>query len=367
MGDQIKVFVEDSIMQKDEPVTAGSKILAGFRSPIQATVVKKLEEAGMQIEKRLAMDEFGIDDFFSEDDQILASVREAAADKDVCVLCNDIFGKVRRQAALNGISFIKPTYGTVSRYGLVAAAASMDQIGIACADPKKGFAVLAKIMGEDGSDGAMLGNRAAGKQEKCSCDTIRVAVPDHVWGKDKVDVKRQLEKFFDLCDITLDYFDVYHQVLYILSSAEICNNLNRYDGVKFGYRSANCKNLQDLYFNTRSEGFTLNTKLAIIMGANVLSQENYAPYYEKAMKIRRLIKESIKFASYDVIALPVRMKGKSKYEQSALYALTALAGFPSITVPFGDSGIQFIADTQNEAIFKKIPKIGQKGNRHENL
>ncbi|MCL2718617.1 MAG: amidase family protein [Lachnospiraceae bacterium] len=376
MSNQIKVFIEDSIMQKDEPITAGSKILTGFKSPFNATVIERLNEAGIKINRRVTMDEFGIDDYFSDDD-IPTAVREAAADEDVCILCNDIFGKIRRQAALNGTCFIKPTYGTVSRYGLIPVATSMDQIGIVCANPRKGFEVLAKINGKDAKDGAMIDTKSDSLNipspcqqcQKSMCD-VRIAVPDNVWVDEKniceseasfkndTSVISKLENTFETSRINLEYFEVYHQVLYILSAAEISNNLNRYDGVKFGYRAENSNNLNDLYFNTRSDGFTLNTKLAIIMGANVLSQENYTGYYEKAMKIRRLIKESLKFDSYDVIALPVQMKGKSKYEQSALYAITALAGLPSVTMPFGDCGVQFIADVGREDMLMKIVMRG---------
>lgn len=365
MNSQIKVFIEDSIMQKNEPATAGSKVLAGFQSPFDAAVVEKLDGAGVKIEKRLMMDEFGIDDLFSDDDVTLAAIREAAADKDVCVLCSDIFGKVRRQAALHGLSYIRPTYGTVSRYGLIPAAASMDQIGIVCSDAGKGFEILAAIAGIDERDGAMAGcfhvshnksmaDRSHVPDNKAMPKTLKVAIPENVWGEADAGISGDLGKIFDLVPITLDYFDAYHQVLCILSMAEISNNTNRYDGIKFGYRSPDSKSLNELYLNTRSEGFTLNTKLAIIIGAYVLAHDNYLDYYEKAMKIRRLVKESVTFDAYDVIALPVQMKGKPKYEQSALYALTALAGLPSLTVPFGDAGIQFVAGTMGEDILAGI-------------
>jgi aspartyl-tRNA(Asn)/glutamyl-tRNA(Gln) amidotransferase subunit A len=347
----IKIFVEDSIMQKDKPVTAGSKILGDFKSPFDATVVERLNVAGLKIEKTLAMDEFGIDSLFTDDDGILPAVSEAAADEKVCVLCNDTFGKVRRQAALNGVSYIRPTYGTVSRYGLIPQASSMDQIGIACTDPRKGFEILEIIAGKDEKDGAMWldGSFDEFSRGGGPADKIKVAIPDNAWNKNDASVTFGLEHAFDLCHINLDYFEVYHQLLYILSSAEICNNTNRYDGIKFGHRSENSRNLKELYFNTRSEGFTMNTKLAIIMGAGVLSKDNYARFYEKAMKIRRLIKESLTFDGYDIIALPIK-NDKSKYEQSALFALTALAGLPSLTIPCGNSGVQFIANARREDV-----------------
>ena len=357
MSNQIKVYATDDIMQKDTPATAGSKILEGFKSPFDAAVVKKLNEAGLKIEKSLTMDEFGIDDFFDDsfaEEETLAAVSEAAADENICVLSNDVFGKVRRQAVLHGVSYIKPTYGTVSRYGLIPAVSSMDQIGVVCADLQKGFEVLSKIYGADGLKTPDF--RIPSPCQMCAkgvCD-VRVTIPVNVWDKTNENIVSKLKDSFETSEINLEHFEVYHQVLYILSSAEISNNTNRYDGIKFGYRSPNSNSLNDLYFNTRSEGFTLNTKLALVMGSSVLSKENYADYYEKAMKIRRLIKDSVKFDSYDVIALPVEMKEKTKYEQSALYALTALTGLPSITVPYGDSGIQFVANTGREDVLVKL-------------
>jgi len=354
MSGQVRIFADDSIMRLNEPVTAGSKIMEGFKSPFDAAVVEKLYTKDLRIEKSLIADEFGIDDLFSENDTVLSAVSEAKADASVCVMCNDIFGKVKRQAAVNGLYYLQPTYGTVSRYGLIPTASSMDQIGIVCSDYGKGFDVLAKVAGNDSRDGVMW--QEDSYRYKAYEGAVKVAVPDNVWDKNDTSVIEELTKSLTVNHMELSYYEVYHQLLYILSSAEICNNTNRYDGVKFGYRNQSSKNLRELYFKTRSEGFTLNTKLAVIMGANVLTQDNYVPYYEKAMKIRRLIKEALIFDSYDVIALPIR-NSKSKYEQSALYALTALAGLPSLTVPYGNSGIQFVANVKREDILMRIADV----------
>ena len=354
------VYIEDNIMQKDTPITAGSKILSGFKSPFNATVVEKLNKAGIKVEKSVAMDEFGLDDYFSDDEKTLAAVNEVVADKNVCVLCNDVFGKIRRQAALNGLCYIKPTYGTVSRYGLIPTVASMDQIGVLCANVEKGFEVLEMIREVEDNHPSKEGNELSNGlgDRHCECNeaiqTIRIGLPTNVWNKANTNIIAKLSESFTTNDITLDNFNTYHQLLYILSSAEFSNDTNRYDGIKFGYRNPDSKNLNDLYFNTRSEGFTLNTKLNIIMGASVLSQENYQSQYEKAMKIRRLIKESLKFDTYDVIALPIELKNQSKYEQSALYALTSLTGLPSITIPYGDNGVQFIVNTGREDVLETI-------------
>jgi ABC-type cobalamin/Fe3+-siderophores transport system ATPase subunit len=154
-------------------------------------------------------------------------------------------------------------------------------------------------------------------------------------------------KEFSSTDINLEYFDLYNQVMYILSSAEISSNLSRYDGIKFGYRASGYTNIDDLYIKTRSEGFGLDAKLTAIMGAMILSKDQYGPYYEKAMKIRRLIKESVKFDTYKVIVLPCRISD-DPYENLALYSLAPLAGLPSVSFSYKGHGIQLVAGVKKE-------------------
>ena len=282
------VILEDSIMQKGIPATVGSKMLENFIAPFDATVVTRLKENNIEITGRTKMSDFGL----------------SGGETCGLTLCNDLFGTYRRA----GICYIHPTYGTVSRYGLIPLAPSMDQIGVACKDLYEGFDLLSKIAGNDPNDGAMFPEKKY--EYKVSDKKIKIAGSE-----------------------VLKYTDVYEQVMAILSCAEISNNLTRYDGIKFGYRTQNYKNLNDLYINTRSEAFGLQAKLVSIMGAVVLSRDNYSAYYEKAMKIRRLIKQSLRFDEYDVIELP------TGYEM-----LAQLTGLPSISF----NGIQLIADVRNE-------------------
>lgn len=352
-----KIFLEDCIMQKGLPACAGSPILKGFLSPLDATVVEKLNQWALPVAGRISMEEFGICDLFSHlPEQTSPAVAVVGSDPSHMALCNDIFGKIPRQASQNGLSYLQPTYGTVSRFGLIPTASSMDQIGILCADPPTGFSLLSKISGKDERDGAMYPEKTyhitpyKGK--------LRLAIPHHLWtgspagdwgAKERQELYSFLEDRFETRHTTLPYYELYKQVLYILSCGEICNNTNRYDGIKFGHRSKDDKGINDLYVNTRSEAFGLPAKLAILMGAMVLSKEHYEAYYEKAMKIRRLIKESLPFQDGNLLALPARCQG-TPYDQSALYALTALAGLPSLTIPLGGSSVQLIADVKREDI-----------------
>jgi aspartyl-tRNA(Asn)/glutamyl-tRNA(Gln) amidotransferase subunit A len=182
---------------------------------------------------------------------------------------------------------------------------------------------------------------AASREKK-----LTAAIPDNF----AFDAGEDFAKNFIVKKIHLEYFDVYKEVMYILACAEISNNINRYDGVKFGYRAEGYKNLEELYLKSRTEGFGPDAKLAAIMGAMVLSENNYAPLYEKAMKIRRLVKESLRFDEYDFLVLPTvpQTSGATTYDNLALYAPTALAGLPAITFSRHGAGIQLVAAAKNE-------------------
>jgi aspartyl-tRNA(Asn)/glutamyl-tRNA(Gln) amidotransferase subunit A len=275
-------------MRKGVPATAGSRILEGFRAPFDAEIITRL---GGELES-VALGEFGLE--------------PPPGDLPAPLLCNDIFGFVRMQAAKRGLCYIRPTYGAVSRYGLIPAACSMDQIGVLCGSPEEGFGILARIAGHDPKDGAML------PQKSCA-----YARPESFGGIRKAE--------------GLPYAEVYAQVLRILAYAEISNNVSRYDGIKFGKRAAGFKGLNGLYLKTRTEYFGEEAKLALVMGSWALSSGQYAGVYEKAMKVRRLIKESLKFEGYDAL------------EVAPGSPLAVLAGLPSLT--FG--GKEYVAQTEN--------------------
>jgi len=329
-------------MQKGAPIVSVSKILHGFKPLITATVAEKLLENNYQIVGRKKIDDFGII-FFSENEssEVLQCVENCEAN---FALCSDVFGNYRTNAPKKNCAYIRPTYGTVSRYGLIPVASSMDQIGVLCRNIADGFELLAKISGKDSKDGAMQTNEFSNKiSEKdahdtskkiCNVDTkkIRVAVCE----KNSNDAVLSFAKKFEKINIELKFSNVCEQVLQILTCAEFSANISRYDGIKFGNRAENFRGIDELYKKTRAEGFGLGAKTAAILGGFVLSQNNYELYYEKAMKIRRLIKESIVFDKYDVIALPCENN------------LAVLAGLPSISFSYENCGIQLIANANCE-------------------
>ena len=343
------VALEDCIMRKDSPATAGSKILENFISPFDAKVVTRLLDNSIVIAGKTKMGEFGIDRISADrPDDVSESINVVADNVSSFSLCNDVFGKYRRQAAERGIFYIHPTYGTVSRYGLIPIASSMDQIGVACKSLPDGFKLLSIIAGNDPNDGTMFPEKRY-SFEKTS-EKITIGVPSSIVKQADENTQKSIRGFVDnfaRMDIDLDYFDVCRQTMYILFCAEFSNNITRYDGIKFGYRSSGYRGLNDLYINTRTEAFGLETKLAAVTGSMVLSRDQYVPYYEKAMKIRRLIKNSLRFDKYDVIVLPTTIN-KNPYDNLSLFSLAPLAGLPSISFSCHGAGVQLIADVKNE-------------------
>ena len=344
-----RVVLEESIMQRDFPATAGSKILANFIAPLNAAVVDRLNLAGLEVAGRAKMVEFGIGRISSDEpDTLSGAVEMVVQGVAEAALCNDFSGKIRRQAPEKGLCYIHPTYGTVSRYGLIPSISSMDQIGVLCGNIRDGFDILSAISGNDPRDGAMFPEKSFSYCRKT--DRIKIGVPANVMAVTDPKTRRSAETFaarFESESFELPFFNVYSQVMYILGCAEISNNINRYDGVKFGYRAENYRGLNDLYIRTRTEALGPQTKLAAIMGSMVLSKEAYTPYYEKAMKIRRLIKESTAFDRYDAVVIP-SLQEADPYVQNAVYALATLAGLPAVSFPWRGSSIHLVANVKDE-------------------
>ncbi len=354
----------DNIMVKGGRTTAGSKILFNYVSPIDATVYRRLIDSGMELSGKTKLDEFEVTGITIEDDELFSGAVLALENKTCKVaLCNDVFGKTRRQAPQRGLYYIRPTYGTVSRFGLIQTVSSMDQIGVACNSIEHGFEALSIIAGHDENDLTTFMQESycyAPKEGK-----LKIGIPSNIL--EKTDEKsregiRELTSKYSSEEFELKYFDVLSQIMCILSSAEIGNNTSRYDGVKYGYRTKDYTDLNNLYTNTRSEGLGLNMKLASIVGAMVLSSRNYERYYLKSMKIRRLIKEYCDelYSKYDTIVLPLTLEDADPYANFALYALANLCGLPSVSMPLAPSnGVQLVAQVKNENVLYGICKGGR--------
>ena len=384
--------LEDTIMHKGHPVTAGSRMLEEFVSPFDATVVTRLEAADVAILGKSRMDEFGAAGLFLDWSQAVDGAVSAVSDgAALFALCNDYTGAIRRQAVARGVCYIHPTYGTVSRYGLIPAVPSMDQIGVICKNPTEGFRVLSIMAGHDPKDGAMFPDEysaepgekreekswyaqstarneaeasaksgelreqlsRASVNESAEDVKLRIGVPVNVLsGVEDVSAVEGFVKSFETKAFTLKYFDMFSLVMQVLCCAELSSSICRYDGVKFGFRAGDYKNLNELYTKSRTQAFSTEVKFAAIVGAMALSHENYNRYYDKAMRIRRLILESLRYDNYDAIVMPAPTTDSG----IAYHALPQLCGLPAVTFPFNGGGVTLIAGARREKMLIKALK-----------
>jgi len=334
-----KAIISNSIMQKNKPATAGSKMLENFISPINATVVELIEAINVERVGTGEIDEFGVSGLLSEQAAVLAldgvmdAVKSGKAD---FVLCNDYTGAISKTATIQGLCYVHPTYGTVSRYGLIPTASSIDQIGILCKSPEVGFRILEMISKYDAKDGVMSPEYM----------TQIVANAEAVSKRDAKDII--------VTELEPKFAEIYTQIMQIICCAELSNNISRYDGVRYGYRAKDYNGLQELYVKTRTEAFGVDTKLAAVIGTMVLSHENYTRYYDKAMRLRRLIMDSLNFDTYDVIV----GHGENSFN---LIMLSRLCGLPSVTTGECTYAANVCQESMLEAVCKDLEKERSNG------
>ena len=380
---------KDIFVTKDFPTTAGSKMLEGYRSPFDATLVSRLAGAGMLTLGKLNCDEFAmgganensaygvarnpwdtsrIPGGSSGASAVAVSARLVAG-----TTGTDTGGSIRQPAALTGITGIKPTYGRCSRYGMIAFASSLDQAGPMARTAEDCALMLQAMSGFDERDAtsaqqsvpdfvaALTTPREAATADK-PLQGLRVGVPREFFGEgvsaDELATTRaalaQLEQLgATLVDVSLPRTELSIPVYYIIAPAEASSNLSRFDGVKFGHRAAKYGDLNDMYRKTRAEGFGPEVKRRIMIGAYVLSHGYYDAYYLQAQKLRRMIADDFQaaFKDCDVIAGPVsptvaRPIGSStdpvqEYLADIFTLPASLAGLPGMSVPagFGEQGL----------------------------
>ncbi|MBR5262317.1 MAG: hypothetical protein IKV49_00710 [Clostridia bacterium] len=374
-----KIAVDDTILVKGTPATAGSKMLENFTPLFSAEAVVRLENAGYEIAGKTNVGEFGLDllgetSFFgaNEEDGALAGAAASLVKKGeaTAALSVDLNGAPRRAAALAGVDFIKPTYGTVSRYGVIACACSGEQIGVTAADAKAVKEILSVIAGHDAKDGTSLPNE---KYDYALKDVkgMKVALVKELYSLASDEVKAKLDKYVaslkalgvEVEEISLDIVKQAQTAWQILMSAETTNNLSRFDGVKYGHRAAEYKNIDELYVKSRTEGFGFLTKATIIYGSDVLSKSKYDACYDKSMRIRRIVSEKVKavLASYDAILAPACSQAEYKaydvldsfdkvFEESVFTAIPSITGVPAMVT----KGVQLIADAYKDDVLMSI-------------
>ena len=408
----IPIGIKDNMCTKGEKTTCSSKMLENFIAPYDATVIEKLNEEGIINLGKLNMDEFamGAATEYSAFKKTKnpwnlntvpggssgGSAAAVAADLVPWALGSDTGGSIRQPASFCGVVGLKPTYGLVSRYGLVAFASSLDQIGPITKDVKDAAMLLNLIAGHDERDTTSIKRPSIDYTECLKNDVkgLKIGVPKEFFGEGinpevKEKLQEAIEKYKELGaqveECSLDMAEYSLAAYYIIGCAEASSNLGRFDGIRYGYRTENFENLKDIYKNSRSEGFGEEVKRRIILGTYVLSSGYYDAYYKKAQQVRTLVKQEFNkmFEKYDVLLTPtsptvafgIGTRSNNPLEMYLADICTVsvnVAGLPGISVPCGvDSkgmpiGMQLIGDRfQEETILNAAYTYEQATNFRE--
>jgi aspartyl-tRNA(Asn)/glutamyl-tRNA(Gln) amidotransferase subunit A len=367
------ILVKDNIAIKGEPLTCASNLLQSYKSPYSATVIDRLESNGALITGQTNMDEFAMGS--SSEYSIYGSVKNpydlkkvaggssggsaAAVAEDLCdiALGSDTGGSIRQPASFCGIYGLKPTYGRISRYGLVAHASSFDTIGILSKQLKNITSAFSVMSGKDPKD-ATSSMETVLSLEKYNKEVLpkRVGIlSDHLLSEIDSEIIDRYHVVLDflirnrvkLVEIDLPYFDYCVATYYVLTMAEASSNLSRFDGVRYGKR-ATSKDLNELYIESRSRGFSDEVKRRIMTGTYVLSSGYYDAYYSKALKVRRLIKDEYNklFSKVDCLFIPTtsstafplknNLDNPIKMYLADIFTVPFnLIGSPSLNIPAG--------------------------------
>ena len=396
----IPIAIKDNICTKGIKTTCASKMLENFVPPYDATVIKKLKDNKCIILGKVNLDEFAMggstensafqkttnprNTEYVPGGSSGGSAAAVAADEATLALGSDTGGSIREPASFCGVVGLKPTYGLVSRFGLVAFASSLDQIGPFGKDVEDVAILLNAICGKDENDATSvdMGEVDYTKALVKGVNGLKIGLPKEFFGEGiNSEVKEAiLNKVNELKEqgaiveeFSMPTVDNALSIYYILSSAEASSNLSRFDGVKYGYRSEKAEDLNELYENSRSEGFGPEVKRRIILGTYVLSSGYYDAYYKKALKARTLVVNEFNdaFSKYDVIIGPTAPTTAFKIGEKISNPLEMylsdictvpinIAGVPAISVPIGEDskglpiGMQIIGKAFNENMILKV-------------
>ena len=403
----IPIAVKDNICIQGQLTTCASKILENFIPPYDATVIQRLKKSGFVIQGQTNMDEFAFGSscensaFFPTRNpwnpdcvpggSSGGSAAAVAADEAVWALGSDTGGSIRQPASFCGVVGLKPTYGRVSRYGLIAFASSLDQIGPLTKDVRDNAYLTSIISGYDPNDSTSLNLPVGDYQKSLEKDIkgIKIGVPKEYFslsgdgeleGLDR-EVKEAVEEAIAqlrklgavVSEVSLPHTEYAVGVYYIVATAEASSNLARFDGVQYGLRARNADNLITMYKKTRQAGFGPEAKRRIILGTYVLSHGYYEAYYLRALKVRALIARDFTevFKEYDCIVTPTspttafrlgeKLENPLAMYLSDVYTISAnLAGVPAISVPCGSNkaglpiGLQITAKAFDEETLFRV-------------
>ena len=406
--DGIPIGIKDTLAVKGQPLRCASKMLENYVSPFDATCITKLREAGAIIWGRLNMDEFAMGS--STENSAFqttcnpwnletipggssgGSAAAMSAGEAIATLGTDTGGSIRQPAALCGVVGMKPTYGLISRYGLVAFASSLDQVGPFARTVEDAALLMEAMLGKDPLDSTSIAsegetNYAAALKEKNG--PWKLGVPQEFFGEGiDPEVKANIEKAIDwykeqgceIVDISLPHSELAVPVYYIVATAEASSNLARFDGVRYGHRSHEAKDALTLFTKSRGEGFGDEVKRRIILGTYVLCSGYYDAYYLRAQKVRRRILGDFEKAFEQVDAIltptsptPAFKRGERADDPLAMYLSDVytisvnLAGLPAISIPSGFTenglpiGLQVIGKAFGEADMFAIANAFEQG------
>ena len=407
----VPIAIKDNMCMRDTITTCSSKMLENFNAPYTATAIKKLIDAGAIIIGKTNMDEFAMGSS-TENSHFKntknpwdlervpggssgGSAAAVASDMAYAALGSDTGGSIRQPASYCSVVGMKSTYGTVSRYGLIAFASSLDQIGPFTKDTEDMAIMLNAITGKDDMDTTSLNIEYPDYIKALTGDIkgMNIGIPVEFFKKG---LSKEVKEKFDISieefrklganikEINLDYAKYALPVYYIIATAEASSNLARFDGIKYGYRSKDFEDLTDIYKKSRTEGFGEEVKRRIMLGTYVLSSGYYDAYYKRAQQVRTLIINDFKkaFESVDVIALPTAPNTAFKFGEKTENPLEMylediftvpvnIAGLPAISIPCGFNeetkmpiGLQIIGNLFEEEKILKVANAYEKNTEH---
>jgi aspartyl-tRNA(Asn)/glutamyl-tRNA(Gln) amidotransferase subunit A len=404
--DGIPISLKDVIAVQGQPLTASSRMLANFVSPYDATVTRRLKDAGAVLWGRLNLDEFAMGS--STENSAFGptcnpwdvsrvpggssggSAAALAAGEAIATLGSDTGGSIRQPAAFCGVVGLKPSYGLVSRYGLVAFASSLDQIGPFTRTVEDAAIMLGAIAGHDPLDSTSFQTEIPDYRSAISAKPRprRLGIPKEYFGEGldpevAAAVQRAIAYYeaqgCEIREVSLPHTEYCLDTYYIIATAEASSNLARYDGIRYGHRTKEAVDIVDLYSKSRAEGFGAEVKRRIILGTYVLSSGYYDAYYLRAQKVRTLIRQDFlnAFAQVDALLTPTSpvpaFKLGEKSDPLAMYLCDIytigvnLAGLPGISLPCGFTstglpiGLQLIGQPFQEAALLSIAQAYEQG------
>ena len=386
----VPFITKDNFLAFGSPSTASSKMLANFETPIQATAVEKLEAAGAISIGKANLDAFahggstensafGVTKNSVDQTRVAGgssggSAVAAALDIAPFTLGTDTGGSIRQPASFNGVYGVKPTYGTVSRFGVVAMASSTDTIGVFAKTAKESELVMRIMSGLDKKDMNTLPDfwQEVDAPKKAKIGVVKEFMGEGVDPEVRKITENYIEKMrnagHEICEVSLPMSKYALAIYYIVIPAEVSSNLARYDGIRYGLRSKNAKNLDEIYGMSRDEGFESENKRRIMIGSYVLSSGFYDAYYLKAQKARTLLInefnklfEEVDFLVGPVAPTPAFKIGENTHDPIKMYMSdvmsvpASMAGLPAVSVPAGKTdaglpvGVQIIGKMKSDA------------------